>query len=86
MLIDGDPDQHDGLTFTDPTGKQIRASAAIPPTEPLPPPTKQFEPATLQRMTLHQFVGWTERGANTNRAYREQQRQQRAQPDDDPDH
>jgi len=87
LLIDGDPDRADGLVFTDSTGKPIRASAAIPPTEPLPPPTKKFEPATLQRMTLHQFVGWTERGANTNRAYREQQqRQQRAHLDDDDAH
>jgi len=39
-------------------------------------------------MTLRRFVGWIERGANTTRAWREQQRQQRAQPDDpdDPDH
>jgi len=35
-------------------------------------------------MTLRRFVGWTERGANTTRAWRQQQ--QRAQSDDDDAH
>ena len=84
MHIDGNPDLADGLTFTGSDGEQIRPVVPVVPAESLPPPTATFEPATLQRMTLGEFYGWSERGARTTREYRQRLRRQH-ESDDDPD-
>ena len=82
--ISGNPDQLDGLRFTDSFGNPIEAGRPVKPDKPPPPPAHRFEPATIPYFSLRYFYGWTERGAITTRRMKEHLARQ-AEADDDPD-
>jgi hypothetical protein len=85
LTITGNPDHPDGLEFRDMFGELIAASKPVKPTAPPAPPPHQFTPATLERISLREFYGWTEAGARNARRLTDYRANHPPGQSDDPD-